>query len=719
MPWRLRPRLTAPGAKVLSVLEAGDVPRDIAIKFGPSEVLYVNGPLSEIEAEEYWLAVVERWAGVRFHRFAAGPHCMASRLCGGDTDFLVCFNEDITEPCKLRLAVPAKAVPLAEATVLSRDGDGYQPLATTQQEGEYRARDDLRYYGVYQFAFSPVKIETPALVLQPGQNKAFSVEATNLTSRTVRGRIEASGIIPTISGEPAEVELTPGETKTVALRIGASPTVDWGRKTISIELGFDGRRAVVLRELIVEKPAGVELVDVVVSADEPQVELCVPESPFGQTAVLRDARLAFEGHMIEVPTVEPGGRCRVALPPLDLPAPREPALEARTLRIDLGRPHGPEATDYEVLLARKPNTYRGPPDATAALVVFNPRTSPLKHELLTVRIPGGPGAYCVRTEAGEAVPSQIDASGRLRFLATVPGRSGRTFYLCRSEAEAAGDLHCSADRLATGQGTLRIDNSQLSVTLSEAAGGTVTSLRHLKTGRDYGRKSFGVNYGTFSQYDPTQPRTDTRRYVKESKVRQEDLPGRIELVSQGPAVAVARVRWADERVRVEQTYEFRAYQPFFLIHQRVRPVSLDGQQELVAFNAQFQAHRLTKCFPNFDGIPSGDEQPHFGWRQGAWVPDYATLMTPPDFEESLSLVITRKQGLIGIRQGFWPAERPRAGKRQIAQIELTADKTAGCDAEIYVLLHARHQIVAKQFLADLRLAPRVEVVDKLNGRDHN
>jgi len=177
------------------------------------------------------------------------------------------------------------------------------------------------------------------------------------------------------------------------------------------------------------------------------------------------------------------------------------------------------------------------------------------------------------------------------------------------------------------------------------------------------------------------------------------------------------VSWADERVRVEQTYEFPAYRSFFLIRQRVRPVCLDGQPELVALDAQFQPHRLTKCYPNFVGIPSGDEQPHFGWRQGSWVPDYATLMTPPRFEESLSLVITRKEGLTGIRQGFWPAERPQPGKCEIAQIELVGDKTAGCDAAIYVLLHPGHQIAAKQFLADLYLAPRVDLVDRSRWAD--
>ena len=62
------------------------------------------------------------------------------------------------------------------------------------------ARDAMQYYGVYQFAFSPVKVQTPVLALQPGERKKFRVVAANLTSQPVRGRIEACSTIPTISG---------------------------------------------------------------------------------------------------------------------------------------------------------------------------------------------------------------------------------------------------------------------------------------------------------------------------------------------------------------------------------------------------------------------------------------------------------------------------------------------------------------------------------------
>lgn len=325
-------------------------------------------------------------------------------------------------------------------------------------------------------------------------------------------------------------------------------------------------------------------------------------------------------------------------------------------------------------------------------------------------MPGGVKPCSVRAQDGTPVASQVDAAGRLRFLASMPIRAARTFYVSTNEAEPATDLRCTAQDLGTGQGTLDVENCHLSVVLSEAAGGTVTRLQSRKTSRDYARNSFGTSYGTFSRHDPTQPRTNTIEYIHESKTRQEDSPARIELLSNGPAAVVARVRWADEKVRVEQVYEFPAYQSYFKIRQKVQPIDLSGQQELVALDVRFQPHRLTKSFPNFVGVVNDKEQPHFGWRQGTWVPDYATLMAPHDFDESLSLAITHSSGLVGIRQGFWPADRPEPGKCEIARIELLADPATGCDFEAYVLVHPGHQIVAKRFLSDLRIPPRVDVV---------
>lgn len=711
VPYQPRPRLTAEKSDILSELTIGGVPRDVVVPFGPSQVLYVNGSLAEIETDQYWLPILKRWAGVDFHCFVRGEHCMAARLRTDDTDFVVCFNEDITEPREIELRLPAKDRPLAEAAVLTRDGVTCQPLPVARDGTTCRARDALGYYAVYQFAFSPVRVELPKLALQPGESRAFSAMIANLTDAPVRGRITVASVIPTVTGEPQEIELEPRQTKTVDLTISAAPTADWGKKTIYVEQVFGNRRAVVLRELTVRKPTEVELADVVLDPSDPRVELRVPDNPYGETASLSDARLTLHGHTIDVPDIPEGGSSRITLPPFDLPAPGQPALDVARLRIDMGLPAARRAMEQEVFLPRRPKAYPRRSDASAVLVVFNPRSNPLTHEPLSVHLPKGVRPGSVLSQEGEPIPWQIDPAGRLRFLALAPARSARLVYLCASRAEVPTDLQCKAENLGSGKGTLTVENSHLSIRLSEAAGGTVTRLVSRKTDRDYGQNSLGINYGTFSRRDPIEPRTNTVEYIDESKTRQESSPGRIELLSDGPAVVVARVRWADAKVRVEQLYEFPAYQPYFAIRQQVRPIDLADQQELVALDARFNPHRLTKSYPNFVGVVNDKEQPHFGWREGTWVPDYATLMTPNDFEESLSLVITRSRGLMGIRQGFWPAERPKSGKCEVAQIEFLGDRAAGSDIEARVFLHACHQIVARRFLAAQQTTPRVDVVE--------
>jgi hypothetical protein len=729
VPFEARPRLEGPQAEVLSVLEIGDVPRDISLPYGRSKVLYVNGSLAEVQTDDYWLGLITRWAGVEFARFAQGDRVMASRLHSGDTDFVVCFNQDIAETRDVAFSLPARDVPLAEASVLSRDGQGYRPLEATPPGTagnlSWRTADSLRYYGVYQFVFSPVRIETPELALQPGEERSFVLKLTNLTSQPVEGSIQPASVLPTITGPAVEVSLGPGETKTVPVRINVAPTADWGRKTVYFQLDFAGprfagHRAVVLRDLTVLKPAEVELADVILDAAAPRLELRVSENPYGRTAPLAGAKLTFAGQTIDVPPTEEGRSSVLVLPAVEkerVSSSTSATLDPVAITIASGGPGQETLLHRDVFLASRPGTFSAPADAVAALVVYNARQNALEDEPVLAQVSVEPGRYCLRSKEGETLVSQLDASGQLRFLADVPGRSAGTFYLCRGAADVQSDLRVTATDLGSGRGTLWVENSHYSVTLREASGGTVGGLVSRKTGRDYGHDSFGVNYGTFSRHDPAEPQTDTTRFIRESKTRQADSPATIEIVSQGPAALVALVRWRDEKVEVDQRYDFPAKKPYFVIRQTVRPIDLGDVQELVALDARFKPHRLNKSWPDFVGMPNGLEQPHFGWRQGDWIPPYASLIAHPEFDESISLVITQNQGLHRIRQGFWPENRPQPGKCDRAEIELLADLITGCQAEVYVLLHAGHQIVAERFLSDWRVTPRVDVVGlPLSGR---
>lgn len=706
--------------KILSVVERGNVPRDLLVPAGPSQVIYVNGPLSEIESETYWLPVVRNWAHVAFDRYAAGEHCMVNRLSAGDTDLVMAFNQDIAQARELRFSIPHSGSPLSEAAVLARDGKTYQRLDASVASGAVTARDAMRYYAVYQFAFSPVKVETPPLVLQPGERKKFAVRVSNLTSQPISGRIEPAAVIPTISGPPVPVALLPNESKSVDLEIAAAPTADWGRKTIYLALAFNNRRAVVFRDLVVEKPADVEVTSVVIDAKRPRVILSVPKNPYGATAALSGAKVTLAGRTLLLDPIRARDSVAVEFAPFDLHNSERPELRPETLRIELPEPRKGKIIERNVFLARVPDKLSGPPGAVMAAVVFNPRAKPLDKQPVLARWPGDwSEPLTVRTDAGIEVPCQPNSrygGAPNWFLADVPARAQRTYYLCRGEPKATSDLRCLAEGLGTGKGTLKVENAKMTVVLSEAAGGTVTSFRSAKTGRDYGRKSFGINYGTFSKHDPANPVTNTVDFIQEQKVRQEDTPGQIEYLNKGPAFVQAGVLWYDRRIAVKQHYEFFAGQPYFKVTTITNPKDLKGEQELVVFNAQLQPHKLSKTYPDFPGEASDAEQPHFGWRMGNWVPDCAGFLAPPQFDESISL-IAKHSGLKGIRQGFWPRERPKPGKREIGQIELLADTAHTPNSVIYVLLHEGHQIVAERFQADLALPPEVLVVEnrRVNG----
>jgi len=732
-PYAVREALSAPNAQVLTRLADTHVARDQTFPFGPSQVLYVNGSLAEIESPLYWRPILEHWARVRWQALWQGGHVIATRLAHGDTTFVAAFSQNHTALQSGRLVVAAPAgLPLSEAVILASDGRTYVPLSASQQGDLWMADASMRYYGVYQFAFSPVRIETPPLALMQGTRRAFLVNVTNLTSHTVQGSLRVSAVIPSIRSDAVPVRLGPHERKDLRVLIACARTADWGRKTVFFALQFDGRRAVVLRSLTVQKDAlapmvvfgrvhfrekpSVQVVSRVVDARRPAVELAMEKNPYGQTAPLEHARARLERVEATVPKLDEGGRTRLSFTPLDFASREEPQLRPVTFLLTRPTPTPAARLEQTLFAAIPPKSYRGPTDAYAAVTVFNPLSTRLDHEMIEARVPRSPAPSCMRDEQGASLPCQFDADGVVHFLACVPPRGARTFFLCRGTARAPLGVWCDAQRLGSGAGRLVVRTPYYALALDEAAGGTVTHLQSLRTGRDYGRRSFGVDYGQFSRYDPARPKMSTIKFIHESKTRQEDAPGRIELVSAGPACAIARVSWSDARVHVVQTYEFPAYQPYFKIRQQPRPIDLGEAQELVAFNGRFNVQKLRKSYPNFVGKVNQKSQPHFGWRQGAWVPECLTLMTPYAFEESLSLVLTRRKGLTGVRQGFWPKRRPNSGPCEMAQIELLGDRRQGCDAEVYVLLHAGHQKTAEQFLASCVAGPQVIVESRPTWR---
>jgi hypothetical protein len=134
-------------------------------------------------------------------------------------------------------------------------------------------------------------------------------------------------------------------------------------------------------------------------------------------------------------------------------------------------------------------------------------------------------------------------------------------------------------------------------------------------------------------------------------------------------------------------------------------------EQLIALDARLRRGALTKIYPNFVGMAEefGNQQLHFGYRFTHFIPEYFTCMKPGDFPESVSLVLLEHQGLSGIRQGFWPAERGRRGACEFAWIELLAQGNAPVSSVVDVLLHKGHQPIAAAHLASERNGPLVIV----------
>lgn len=738
LPLRPRRALAAPGATVLSTTKLGGAPRDLSVPFGPGRLLYTSGPLSETLDPAWWLPVIRGWAGVKYHRYAfcrveKGPQFMAGRLAAGDTEFILAVNE--ARPEVLTIVVPEKDVPLSEAVALMRDGRPGRTLTCAHYQGVHEAVDQLEYFGVYQFAFSPLRIETPRLSLQPGEEREFPVTVTNLTEKPLRGTVQPGAVIPTIAGPAAEVDLGPGEKKTVKVRLRAAPTADWGRKTIYFTLTVGDRRAVVLRELVVLRPPEVKVSPTVLSTSDPRITIEVVGSPHGETAPLPAGTLALPkqlgapplapgplGHEVAFPAVGPGERWTSGQLRIMGPEAKVPSLEPATVRIGPGPLHAGPPIERRVFLARRPPTLEVPPTAAAALVVYNAveeamKDSPVTADLRSLANPpaGKPrweGPFVVLTEERKLVPSL--GKDVILFPADVPPRGVAVYHLYPGNRNPhRSDLKSAASDLGTGKGTLTVENAFHRVTLSEAAGGTVTGLVSHKTGRDYARKSFGVNYGTFSRHDPGQPQTDTVQYIQERKTRQEDSPGRIKVEGEDETFVIATVTWSDGKVEVRQRYQFSAAMPEFSIWQSVEPKGLAPGEELVAMNGALAVQHLTKTYPNFVGIRSDREQPHFGWRMGSWVPPLVTFTAPPGFEESVSFLIEAgpESGLTGVRQGFWPAERPKPGKCEIAQLELLAARGKTAEFTVTVLVHPGNQAAARA-RAEARKAVEVTVVER-------
>jgi hypothetical protein len=711
-----RDNLVSPGAEIAARYRAGGVPRDMVLRGG--QVLYVNGRMDEAAPEEWIAAVLQHWAGAKAPTRVAGESIIGAALRDENTVILLAYNYDPSQSRSVEFTVDGLGRRAAQVTALRRDGESYTPVPWRTDGDRVRFSDTLRYFGVYEVVFAPVKVEVGEVVLHPGEQGRLSVNVT-AGADAVNGSIALVSVVPSIvmNGEPVPFRARRGETIRVDLPVSVREDAEWGRKTVGVRVETPGGAAVVFRPLELEANANVTPVAAILDGRRPRLTLAnTPPSGASRCGRAGGVYVEVAGNKVSFGEIAGGARTTRALP-LAQPFAGRPRLMKvpATVSYDLWGQRVARECDLDVAVI--PAETSGPADALAAVYVFNAGSEPLENYPVIVGLPSSLGALAERLYVedadGRALPTQVDLGAELSFIGRVPATGAATFYLMLAPDKerrpaAAGSRELAVEPLSRLTGTVRLANSLLSLVISAPGGGTLASLRSQATGRDYAADSLGMTYGTWSRPVTLEsPARQPQQLIAEQRVRQSDSRAEVEVLASGPVRGIARVTWEDARVRCRQTYELRAFQPYLRLHSEIAPKEGFSAQELVLLDGRFNATGFTKIFPGFSGMLGGfeNEHPHFGWREGGYVPPVATIMAAPDFAESLSLVLLKSGGADRWRQGFWPQQRPQPGRCRYAWCELASTAGKGGEVEAYVLVHRGNQAAAEKFRAGLECPP--------------
>jgi len=715
--WTRHEALAAPAATVMSRYASDEMPRDLVVRRGENAVWYVNG-LVGAEAGKQIAPLVTAWAGVEPEYRVEGTDVTGTMLAAADTRVVLAYHDDSSRRAGVELRVPLPGGDLSEFMALSRDGKTFVDLTDRAQvAGGYASlREELQYYGAYAVASGPVTLRTPPLALVPGEAKSFTVLLDNNVNHVTTARLSLVSAVPTIRGDEVEVHLDPYEDEQAAITLRCDDTVDWGHKTVVFDLACSGRHVYLWRQLDILRPPEPRLTHTLVDAARAEWEVENPASPLMPGGVAEDVRLAVGERQAELGDVACGSRSRAGVPVPVLPG--GPRLESRLAELSWRTARRRQSATTPVYYAVYPQEYEHVPDAVGPVAVFNAQPEDAINEVVSVSPePFRKAAKVelrrlfVRAADQRVVPSQLSADGtELLFLATVPARSAATYYVCAGPAPgetAQTLLTLASDGLGTGHGWVAVNNDAVEVRLEEQAGGCVTALRSKPTGLDYAPRSFGVAYGNWGRFEPSDAAVTTTTYLgsKLERVEQASAPGVLEVLEAGPVRARVRATWHDAAVAAQQVYTFVANRAGFSLDVVAEPHgALDRYDELVPLNVRLERNRLTKVFPDFVGIAEGldQEQENHGWRQASYVPPYATCMTPWDFPESISVVLRSSEGLDRFRNGLWPAERPGKGPARYVWLEYISQAKRPCRLSADVLVHPGHQKVARVHLERLK-----------------
>ncbi|MBM3498059.1 MAG: hypothetical protein FJX74_05250 [Armatimonadetes bacterium] len=720
--WTPRDTLAPLPRLVRSRHASDDTPRDIEAQVGDGAVWYCNGLLGAAGGYPVRRLVTD-WAAHEPEWTLTGEDMKGALLsAGGNTRVAVVYNFDPAHRRKVTLRVPMTDRSLVEVMALSIDGQALKPVVAevAAADGVVTITDELTYYAAYAISCGPVEADIPELTITPGSTLQLNVRLDNNEPRPSTVTLRLISPTPTLSAPPVGTDLTDYEDKDLPFEITCAPEADWGEKTVIFDLVTGGQHVYLWRKVRVVRRPEPEITSTLIDRARPQLAVHNAEHPLTASGTAERVTVTVEGRKMRLGDLRSG---QTAVGDLELPSPGDrPELLLRLAEVAWQAGDQAEESVQPVGIASYPKRYAPAPGAIAPVLVFNGSARPLEDRVVAVPLRElRPYArqvglrLHVRDESGAPVTSQQSADGaELLFPVSVVPRAARTYYACVGEGPPVPtELAITPEAVGSGHGRITVGNRTLEIVLDEQAGGVATSLRSLATNHDYGAGSFGAAYGTWNRATLDQPTMGGEAlFAGTERQAQTGTPARLTLVETGPLRAVVRAEWRDHAIAAIQEYTVNSGSPWVRIASTVAPLrALAPNEELTVLDGRLKRAGLTKIFPNFVGIDTefGKEHLHHGYRMTHFVPEYFTCMRPGDFPESVSFVLLEHSGVDAIRQGFWPAERGKAGPCELAWVELLSHGDAGASSLVDVLIHPGHQPIAAAHLNEQQHGPLVLV----------
>ncbi|NSW57664.1 MAG: hypothetical protein HPY44_16760 [Armatimonadetes bacterium] len=213
--------------------------------------------------------------------------------------------------CSFSVTVDPGA-PVAQVYAIDSDSGRFVDLAF-HREGDSVSFDmPLKFHGLFAVAQSPIKLITPPITLQPGQNAKVTVEAVNVTGERTEAVLSLRKT-PGLSMEPVRFAVPALATAKVPITLDVGTDYASGERTVSFELEAGGRTAVLWRGLHVDLPACIGTRTTILGGKAGEkVTRRVTLVNVGETPA-QGLQVTLEDGQVGVPDLAPGAEASVDL----------------------------------------------------------------------------------------------------------------------------------------------------------------------------------------------------------------------------------------------------------------------------------------------------------------------------------------------------------------------------------------------------------------------